>query len=179
MRNIFLPIFLIVIAIGLFLTYTDVAYKDVKKMEQDEMKYDEALSKSKELQIIRDDLLSRYNALKPEDVSRLKKLLPDNVDNVRLVLEIDNIAAKYGMKIKGVSISREPVEDKSIAEVKTKKFDAITLSFSVNSSYGNFIKFVQDLENSLRIVDIVRISFTSSNADFNEYDLSIKTYWVE
>jgi len=180
MTKILTPTILIIVSIVVFFAYTDPLYKNIKIIEKEETQYDEALNKSKELQTIRDALLSKYNTFDPADIDKLEKLLPGNVDNVRLILEIDNTAAKYGMSLRDVAISGEnKTESKKITEAVSKDFFTITLSFSVSSSYGNFVKFIEDLEHKLRIVDVSKISFKSSDADFNEYRVSIKTYWVE
>jgi len=180
MKGIITPIILIIVSIAVFLTYTDPAYNKIKTAEKDEVQYDEALNKSRELQTIRDSLLSKYNTFSPADIEKLEKLLPDNVDNVRLILEIDNTASKYGMNLRDVSVSGgTETTGKNIVEATAKDFYTITLSFSVSSSYANFVKFIEDLERKLRIVDVSRIVFKASDSDFNEYRVSIETYWVE
>jgi len=180
MKGIITPIILIIVSIAVFLTYTDPAYNKIKIAEKDEVQYDEALNKSRELQIIRDSLLSKYNTFSSADIEKLEKLLPDNIDNVRLILEIDNTASKYGMNLRDVSVSGgTETAGKNIVEATAKDFYTITLSFSVSSSYANFVKFIEDLENKLRIVDVSRIAFKASDSDFNEYRVSVETYWVE
>lgn len=110
----------------------------------------------------------------------MEKLLPDNVDNVRLILEIDDTASKYGMNLRDVSVSGgTETAGKNIVEATAKDFYTITLSFSVSSNYANFVKFIEDLERKLRIVDVSRIAFKASDSDFNEYRVSVETYWVE
>jgi hypothetical protein len=86
MIRLIIPIVLVVITVGLFLGYIDPTYQQVKELRVEEKTFDEALDQSRELQKIRDTLLSRYNTFSQEDLSRLEKLLPDHVDNVRLVL---------------------------------------------------------------------------------------------
>lgn len=180
MKGIITPIILIIVSIAVFFTYTDPTYNKIKISEKDEVQYDEALNKSRELQTIRDSLLSKYNTFNSSDIEKLEKLLPDNVDNVRLILEIDDTASKYGMSLRDVSVSggNETV-GKNIVEAIAKDFYTITLSFSVSASYSNFVKFIEDLEHKLRIVDISRVSFKASDSDFNEYRVSVETYWIE
>ena len=59
---------------------------------------------------LKQSLLSRFNAFKTEDLDRLRKLLPDHVDNVRLILDLDNLAARHGMALQNVVIS-EPASE--------------------------------------------------------------------
>jgi len=180
MTKFLIPIILIIIAVATFFTFTDPLYTKVKDVEKEEIQYDEALNKSRELQTIRDALLSKFNTFNLNDIERLEKLLPNNVDNVRLILEIDNTASKYGMNLRDVSISSgDDNKSKNVVEATAKDFYTITLSFTVSSSYENFVKFIEELESKLRVVDISRIMFKASDSDFNEYRVSLKTYWVE
>ncbi|HJL55844.1 MAG TPA: hypothetical protein QGF60_01410, partial [Candidatus Paceibacterota bacterium] len=105
MTRLAFPIILILLSVGLFFGFIDPTYNEIQIILQEETRFDQALDKSKELQEVRDRLLSRYNTFSTNDLDRLTKLLPDNVDNVRLVLDIDNIASVYGIRIKNVAIS--------------------------------------------------------------------------
>ena len=86
MTKLTTPVLLIILSIGLFFMYVDPTYNNVQEIIQEQERFDEALDKSKELQMIRDELLAKYNTFSTSDLNRLSKLLPDNVDNVRLVL---------------------------------------------------------------------------------------------
>jgi len=89
MIRFILPIIFVIVAIGLFFGYVDPVYDDVKVLRAEEARFIDALDRSKELQQIKDQLLAKYNTFSSADLERLQKLLPDNVDNVRLVLDLD------------------------------------------------------------------------------------------
>jgi len=173
------PIILIIISVASFFTYVDPTYQEIKEIHIEEAQYDEALERSRELQMIRDELLSRYNTFRTEDLRRLDKMLPDNVDNVRLILEINEIASNYGMTLRSVAFSDTSKASSGEIEVVDDRYDAISLSFSVSTTYENFLRFLGDLEGNLRIVDIEKIDFSSGDVDLSEYDVSIRTYWLE
>jgi len=178
MFKFLLPTFLILLVGGLFFFYIDPNYKDIQELGEENVQYDEALNKSKELRGIRDSLLSKYNTFDPENVNRLEKLLPDNVDNVRLIMEIDTMASKYGVIIRKVDVSSLIDDDKTLG-IDTKKYNAIDLNLSIESSYEDFIKFLNDLSNSLRIVDVNRLMFESSSLSLYNFKLNFKTYWLK
>ena len=144
--------------------------------------YNDALTKSKELQGLREDLLNEYNTFPKTNIERLKKMLPDHVDNVRLIIEIDNIASQYGMTVKDAQILSDREQSNSnnlsIFEVRTENKKTMSLSFTVVAPYESFLRFLRDLEQNLRIVDIESISFSASDVDLYEYDVTIKTYWL-
>lgn len=182
MTRLAFPIILILLSAGLFFGFIDPTYNDIQKILQEEAKFDQALDKSKELQEVRDRLLSRYNTFSTNDLSRLTKLLPDNVDNVRLVLDIDNIASVYGIRVKNVAISKALDSQAGVIGPKKKPYDSVILSFSITSSYENLIQFIKDIERSLRIVDVTEISLIPSKTgeeNLYEYNIGIKTYWLK
>ena len=179
-----LPTFLIAIAILTFFFYVNPAYKDIQVLQEESEQFDEALDKSKELQKIRDELLLKYNSFSSDDLDRLEKLLPDNVDNVRLVLDLDGIASTYGLSVRDVTISSEDEEENKEVNIigpKGNLFNSINLSFSVTATYNDFLLFLRDLEESLRIVDIRGLSFEApiEGSNFSEYNISLETYWLK
>jgi len=168
------------VSAGLFVYYIDPLYKETQVLEEEKNQYDEALNKSKELRSIRDALLSKYNTFSAEDLERLNKLLPDTVDNVKLIMEINGIASRYGMVLKEVALSVVSSEDsKEIFGPDEKNYGSINIGFSVASVYNNFIAFIEDLEKSLRVVDVVSISFQSSETDFYKYSVNLEIYWLK
>lgn len=175
----FLPIFFVITAVGLFFGYIDSTYDDVKVRMVEEQKFDDALDKSKELQTIRDNLLSRYNSFSTSDLNKLEKLLPDNVDNVRLTLDIDSMASVYGMRIRNVAVSQSSVAAEGSIGPSATPYETVTLSFSVVSSYENLLRFLKDLEKSLRIVDVAKLSLVASAGSLYEYQVSVETYWLK
>jgi Tfp pilus assembly protein PilO len=174
-------------AVALFFLYTKPTY-DGLKGEQDRIaEYDLALDKANELQQLKQQLLSRYNSFNPDDIERLHKLLPDHVDNVRLVLDLDTLASKHGVALQNVSISAaEGVPaDPSIENVvgpSLQEYGSLTLSFATSGTYPQFVKFITDLEQSLRIVDIVGLRLASiggSGEPVYRYDIVLRTYWLK
>lgn len=195
MRFIF-PILLIGIAITSFFTFTDPFYEKTTSLKEKIASYDNALNNSKALENERDKLTKKYNSFDLENLNKLSKLLPDSVDNIRLILEIEKIAAPYGMVLKDVKYdTQEDVKDKPIVglqnnintQVSRKDYGVWNLGFSTQGTYSNFVNFVKDLEKNLRIVDIVSVDFSSSSgigvnpalSSIYKYDFRIKTYWLK
>ena len=111
----------------------------------------------------------------------MRKLLPHNIDNVRLALDLDGIASRHGLRVQDVTVqtSAEASSQGRIAQ-DSGPVDSVVISFSVVSQYPNFVAFLKDLEKSLRIVDVVSLSFTTKQGGaLAEYDVSVKTYWLK
>lgn len=179
MRTLF-PILFLIAAGGLFFGFIDPTFQRVQDLRAEESQFDTALSRSRELQQVRDQLLSRYNTFSSSDLDRLTKLIPDNVDNVRLVLDLDSIAARYGMRVRNVTLDTgETRAARGQVGPSESRYDSLVLSFSVTGSYATFRSFLEDLEESLRLVDVIRVEFTSNGSGVYDYAVAIKTYWLK
>jgi len=176
------PIVILVAAAGLFFIYTDPQYQQIKSLQAQTAQYDDALTKAQQLRSIRDQLLSKRNTFAPEQLTNLEHALPDNVDNIRLIIDINNIAARHGLSLK--SISAGGVSDSSAARSALavgssgSAVGSVTVDFVVNADYNSFLAFLHDLEHSLRIVDVEKISFNSGTGPTADYSISLRTYWL-
>lgn len=183
MLRTLIPILLVLGALALFFGYTDGAFSRTQELAREDDQFNQALDKSKELQGIRDRLLSKYNTFTSINLARLTKLLPDTVDNVRLALDIDNIAAKYSARIKNVAVQSEEKakqpQERIVIGADQSPYGSVVLTFTTVMSYSDFVSFLRDLETSLRLVDIVGLSFTSAKGDLYDFTVSIRTYWLK
>ena len=199
MIKLITPIILVGIALAGFFVFTGPLYRDLSSLRQQVASYDEALNNSKMLENERDILTKKYNSVDPENLAKLEKLLPDNVDNIRLILEIEKIALPFGMSLRDVQYEAvkkdNPTEGSGVMPGGTttsplpdnKNYGMWELSFSTQSTYSNFVNFIKDLERNLRIVDISSVQFisdvgTGANPTFAEvykYVIKIKTYWLK
>lgn len=177
-----LPVIAVVIAGALFYFFIDPTYTEIKTLRVEEATLNAALSRALELQATRDQLISRYNTFAPEDLARLEKLLPDHVDNVRLVLDMDGIASQYGMRIRNVAIEKQEEKKKARAQQvgpDERTYESMLLSFTVNGDYDTFRTFLSNLEESLRLVDVETVSFSASDTDFYDFTIGLRTYWLK
>lgn len=196
MFRIITPVILIVISVAGFFLFIQPTYKEVQSLQEKSASYNEALNNSKTLEAERDKLVEAANNMEPMMLDRLNKFLPDSVDNIRLILEIEKIAAPYGMVLRDVKYdTKKTAEENNTNTVRgamptteNKNYNVWDLEFSTQGSYANFINFLKDLENNLRIVDIASVEFTSNAASgagiaptgsVYKYGFKIKTYWLK
>lgn len=181
-----MPSILIAAAVGLFAMYTNNAYQGpggIKSLQAQVSAFDEALNKAQELKSNRDQLISKRNTFSTDNVQKLERILPDNVDNIRFVIDINGIAARRNLSLKNVSLGTvsDAKSGRSALSVGSSgdPVGSAEISFALSATYDEFLAFLQDLEHSLRIVDIEKISLKSSDiGDKYEYSLTIRTYWL-
>lgn len=186
MIRFLLPLILVGVSIGLFVVYTNPTYQGpdgIKALSARAASFDDALKKSNDLKKAREALKSRYNTITAEDNSKLLAMLPDNVDSIRLAIDINNIAAQNNLAVKNLSVGDTKAgasagRSATAVGASGSAVGSVDLSFSVSADYDTFLRFLNDLERSLRIIDIQKISFTQTVTGINEYNLTIRTYWL-
>lgn len=189
MTRTFFALGFFLLAGAIFLWYTRPTYDTVKVQQAQIARYDEALTKAAELQELKQSLLARYNSFDPNQVARLQKFLPDNVDNIGLILDLNNLASQHGMSLENVDVSgggpTNPTSAPTTIGATPLKYDSITLRFTTHSTYANFEQFLRDVESSLRIADLVSLSITGSGAAGSsasriyQYQIALRTYWLK
>lgn len=184
----------LVIGGGVFFFYTKPTYDEIQSLQAKDAQYEAALTKAAELQTIKQSLLSKYNAIDPNNLDRLQKLLPDHVDNVRLILDLDNLATRYGLALENVDVSSAEASNAvqtptSVIGGGNKKYESLTLKFRTRGTYATFEQFLDALETSLRIVDLTNLTITPDSAPTANgmlstepsysYSIVLKTYWLK
>ncbi len=191
MTRYIISLVLMIAAGAIFFLYTKPTYDGVQVEAAQIAEYDAALQKAAELQAVKQNLLTKYNNFDPQSLERLQKLLPDHVDNVALILDLDNLAGQYGLGLENVDVSTPASAATSKSAVGAAggaglKYDSVTISFSTRGTYPKFLDFMQSLEKSLRVVDLVALSIDQDGtgpAQGSEpqyaYKLTLRTYWLK
>lgn len=174
---------LILISAGLFYMFINPQYQEIKSLRAEASEYKAVLDDIMLLENRRDELLKKYQSMPKSEIERINKALPDHVDTVKLAMDFDAIAARYGISIKSIETSSESQNNNNQANIiqpfSGKPFDTVNVSFSFVSTYDNFRKFMNDIEKSLRIIDIDSMSFVTNETGLYDYHISIKTYWLK
>ena len=191
--NFIIPFILIASSIGVFFGYVDPNYKgnidaqsttnysndSVIFLQSELAKYDDVLNSSTKIVSQRDVLIAKRNTITDTDQTRLETLLPSNIDNIRLIIEISKIAQNRNLVAKNISFDDITQSSSGSIGQSNSPFGTLSLKFTVNSTYSNFLNFLQDLESNLRLLDITNISFTSTNNGFYDFNVSLNTYWLK
>lgn len=177
-----IPTILLIAAVGLFALYTNPTYQAAQGVQAQVASYNEALTQSQEIVAVRNQLLSKYNTFSSQDVQDLQTVLPDNVDNIRLIIDINNIASRHNLALGNValgSVSNSPTSQSNLSSgVSGSAVGSVEVGFSVTTSYENMLSFLQDLEHSLRLIDVTGLSFSAGGKDDDTYSFTIRTYWL-
>ncbi len=186
--NLITPIILIIISIGAFFGYIDPNYRgenlsngnrSIQNLQAEDDEYQKALNDAQAIRERRQSLMDKKGAMSLTDLEKLEKLLPDNIDNIKLVIDIKNIAEKHNLTLKNIKLDTAVKSDSGQLGQDNSKYGTVGLSFSVTSSYDNFQNFLTDLEKSSRLVDIVDLSVTGNDTGIYDFSIGLRTYWLK
>ena len=177
------PIILILVSVGVFFVVIDPQKRELNALLEEKNKNQVTMQKATDLRTALGTLQAKYLKISEDDRKKLSQMLPDTVDNVRLILDINNIADKYGIELKGITISGGPADEskevnRGSSNNSGQLYGTIQLTFSFSANYEIFKTFLKDLEDSLRLVDITDFSVGSSENDFYNYSITLNTYWL-
>ncbi len=183
MTRFLLPLILIASAVFVFFTFTDKIWEEIRGLKTQKVELEMGINQANELLRRQQELLKIYNAIADDQKERLDKLLPDNIDNVRLIIDMNNIAKFHGMSLRGVSVSGGDVGTRQSADAQSGESllsaDSVVVSFSVTASYEAFKEFLFDLSTSLRLLDVASLSISTGEKNLYTFNLGLKTYWLK
>jgi len=177
MKNIIGPVVLVVLAIAIFFAVTEPLLAGVAEYKTTQMELNAALDNAELLQDTRDTIDVEFNNFPLPDRAKLDTFLPDSIDNVKLIIDIDDIAKKRAMSIKNTSLDTDSRRDTKLGP-DTGSYGTMRLSFTVSGSYAQLERFLEDLARSRRLIDVVSINFRAAEKDFYEYNIVVQTYWL-
>ena len=181
MKNI-ISIIVIVVSLASFVLIVKPEYTKVKELESKSEELKHVLNNARKLQTLRDDLLSKRKELSRSDVARLEKLIPESADNVKLIIEFQNIAERYGLQIQTASAQKDDESGTNLNQnfdIETRDYGTITLDFTLSGGYSEFISFLTDIEDNLRITDLRDLSIAPGEEGRYDFIITIETYWLK
>jgi Tfp pilus assembly protein PilO len=194
-RNV-TAVLLTVLAIGVYVTWTSPKWDEIKIIQTVNDQYIQAINNANRLIKVRDQVLKDYSALTEEDKARLEKVVPNTVDNIRLIIDLSNVAAQRGLTLRNIKATVSKNSNiNTVSQVQTianpgvpgtpgtlisaaPTVDTVGVSFTVKATYDQFVTLMRDIEASLRVMDITRLSMESSDTGIYDYKVELKTYWL-
>ena len=153
---------LILVAVGLFFTFTNPQYAVVQNLRAEADEYQKVLDGAAAISETTEEIQGKYADIPKAEIGRLNKVLPDSVDTVRLALDLDGIAARYGISIRRVEVDKQldkiqGLLPKKLHIIKATKEDFIRNIKDKNESMLEIVKTSIVLFNPLRTVFAIPI----------------------
>jgi hypothetical protein len=182
-RNI-LSLLLIILSVGLYFTVTRGMIADAQAVKAVNDQYTSALNNAANLSNILTQVDAQWNSISADDRTKIDEMLPSSVDNIRLIIDLNNIAVRHGFSLSGVRAVAPDLGSASAAQgtlglsASTPTLDKVQVTFGATAPYSQFISFLQDLEINLRVMDITDLSLSASDSGNYSFQVGLQTYWM-
>lgn len=193
-----IPILFVVGAIGLFFGYMQPTYNGaITELQGEIQELDMALLAAQRFSAKQLQLSQQREQVAPEELARLEAFLPDSVDNVQLIVDLNSLAARSGVTLSDFDIANSegdnegaqvggipeggPVVDgapTTLALSTGEPVDSLELSVAATGSYAAFRTFLEGVEKSLRPLDIIELTVDDSTTGVYTYDITFRLYWL-
>ncbi|HYE22796.1 MAG TPA: type 4a pilus biogenesis protein PilO [Verrucomicrobiae bacterium] len=165
------PILLLIITIigGYFFTYPQWTTLGVNRTALAEVQRQNELLKQSEADL--QNFVRQHKSMS-ESSGQANKVLPaDSIEIHNVLANLDQFAAASGVNLSNTSFTQDETRGTDNAIV----FTDISLSFT--GSYASFRAFIQQLENSLRIIDVNHINVSVGEGNNLQFQLSARVYY--
>jgi len=199
-----LSLILISASIAFFVFFTKPKLSELSQNRIEVEKLNVAQENAKKLKSRIDALLKVKNSITEVDLQKITNMIPNSVENVKLIIDFDNMLQSLVSEKGTGSIYRNTnpqsqgpvsIENPRITQSDTNingDFDTSQLgvadfAFTVALTYSDFIDFLKRIESSTRIFDVESISFSTptlapgvnpNNIVYN-FNIVLKTYWLK
>ena len=182
MTSRLLPFLSLVAAVGIFFAYINPLWTGQIAQEKAAIASDDqALASANQFVKRENELATQMNAIDPSALSRLETFLPDSVDNVGLILDLNALAARSGVEIDSVDVAGQGGTASAQAAAVTDgsgPVGSIDMLISAKGTYDALVKFLQGVELSERLLDVTDLTVNGSTNGVYTYQMSIRIYWL-
>lgn len=178
MSNTSISAFIILaLSIGYVFVYSPMG--DLSILKEKKQGYEETLKTISNIEGKKQELLTEFENISEADKQNIDTIVPTSQNFMRLISQIDAVASKYNISISDITSAENSSSDgDSINTAQAKPYKSVIIGFSFDSSYKNFKLFMNDLEKSLRILDVRSVDLVAGEGGINEYSVNFETYWL-
>lgn len=173
---------LAMLIIGVFLTLFLLLpeWQNINAEKEEKKKSEDALEEWNTYLANINDLSARYEQ-SSSDLEKLALAIPSDPQMPELLIQLGEIIKRNGLiatKINFAAKGETPAEQlKSPSKIKT-----IEMELTMDGTYSNFKKFLNDMEKGARLTDVSSVSFAkeseSSGSDVMEFKMALNSYYL-
>lgn len=170
----------LILTLAIAYSFIYPATDEIPILLEQKQQHEESLLEISNIENKKNELQKKFENMPASEKSSIEKIIPDNLNFVKLVSDIDSVASKYGISIDNVSSSEiSPPSEDGTTESDGRIYRSAKVGFVFTSSYDDFKKFMNDLENSLRILDIRSVTIQPLEKGLYNFDVNFETYWLK
>ena len=174
------PVFALLAAAGIFFGYVNPVWTGpIAATKASIALDDQALAAAEQYSAQQNDLAAKRSAIEHANLAKLASFLPDSVDNVGLILDLNALAARSGISISNIDILTSPAESaKTSLPSGASLIGSVDLSLSAVGTYPSLKSFLAGVERSARLLDVQSLSVKGSETGVYTYEIKLRLYWL-
>lgn len=180
-----LPIFALLVAGGMFFGYVNPTWSgSIAAAKTSIALDDQALAAASQYAAQQDTLAAARDAIDPADLARLDVFLPDSVDNVGLILDLNALAARSGLELTSIDVLSNTSSGASAASQQglpaagASPTGSIDLSLSATGTYASLESFLVGVERSARLLQVRDVVVKGSDTGVYTYQMALRLFWL-
>jgi Tfp pilus assembly protein PilO len=177
MSRILIPLALLISSAGLVFSYIKPTYGVLTQYQALNDRLTVAQENLKTFESKRDQLTQQYSQIREADLKKLERMIPDKVNAVQTIIDIDALAQVNSIRIGSFALpSGDSASGASDPNVSQSNYASESFGLELAGGYQNFKNFLAGLESSLVIMDVTQLSLDaneSSEGAVGEYKYQV------
>ena len=178
-----IPLFSLMVAVGIFFAYVNPTWSGhIAETKAAIVSNDQALVAASAYTARQNTLAAARNDIDPENLARLAVFLPDSVDNVGLILDLNALAARSGLSLSNIDVTKNVAASSDASGAlpvdRVNPTSSIDLSLSAIGTYTALQAFLVGIEKSTRLLDVQDIVVKGSDTGVYTYQMKLRIYWL-
>lgn len=179
-------------ALAIFFLYVNPSWTgSIAKAKNAIAADNQALLAAQQYSAQQNQLAAARDAIDPANLKALSTFLPDSVDNVGLILDLNALAARSGLSVSNIDVvthsSASSASTGSNASAMVpgtlpagnpNPVNSVDLSLSAVSTFSAFQDFLIGIEKSARLLDISDLVVKGSDTGVYTYQMTVRLYWL-
>jgi Tfp pilus assembly protein PilO len=188
-KNLILTIVCLIAVLGILTILIVPTWQSIKIVKTE-------ITERQEEVIVLEDLINKTEQLKQNEEQIAKEeekvflALPKEKDIPALLIQFEALASVNGLILESINFAQTTKTDQKV--IRTKKtpeapktsWQSLSVDLTVSGSYEAFRKYLANLENNIRSVNVTSISFSSPSSfaegitpDFFDFNLKAEVYY--
>lgn len=183
MNSRILSLAALIIAAGMFLAYVNPTWNGLIASIKKEIAFDDdALAAAKQYSMQQNQLAASRDSIDPANLSALAIFLPDSVDNVGIILDLNALAARSGLSVASIDVVTGDAalrnQGAGALPVTADLVGSVDLSLSAVGTFAALETFLKGAEESARLLDVRNLVVRGSSTGVYDYQMTLRLYWL-
>lgn len=190
MNNRILPALALILSVGIFFVYVSPTWSGpIADTKASIARDEQALTAARDYKEKQNALASSRNSIDQDSLNRLSTFLPDSVDNVGLILDINALAARSGFSLAKIDVlkndsntvgnaTKASTPAGALPVARVNPVGSVDLSLSAVGAYTALQAFLVGIERSARLIDVRDIVVRGSDTGVYTYQMVLRLYWL-